>query len=77
MIPLEIHERLSRHGHDAGNGANGQAMKHMIMEMGWSDTRMPVILVDRMPVRHGDGINDEEDGWCVEIEGNEDWLAKY
>ena len=66
-IPLEIHERLSRHGHDAGNCAKGQAREHVIMDMGWSDTRMPVILVDRMPARHGDGVNIESDGLFVEI----------
>ena len=77
MIPLEIHERLTRHGHDAGNSAKCQAREHVIMEMDWSDTKMPVILVDRMPARNGDDVNDVAEGLCVEIEGNKDWLAKY
>ena len=42
MIPLEIHDRLIRHGHNAEDDAKGQAREHMIMEMGWSDTRMPI-----------------------------------
>ena len=26
------------------------------MEMGWSDTRIPVILVEPVPIRHGEGV---------------------
>ena len=77
MIPLEIHDRLSRHEHDTRDGAKGQAREHVIMEMSWSDTSMPVILADRMPARNGDDVNDVAEGLCVEIEGNKDWLAKY
>ena len=80
---MEIHDRLIRHGHDAEDNAKGQAREHVIMETGWSDTRMPVILVEPVPVRHGedvtipDGKDDEVDGSCVEIQGNEGWMTKY
>ena len=50
------------------------------MEMGWSDTRMPVILVEPMPARHGEVVSDPGDDMdesCVEIHGNEGWMVKY
>ena len=74
---MEIHNRLNRHGQDAEDVARGQAREHVIMEMGWSDTRMPMILVNLIPAHHGDDVTDEVDGSCVEILGNEGWLAKY
>ena len=77
MMPLEILDRLVRHGHDTKEDAGDQAREHVIMEMSWSDTSMPVILADRMPARNGDDVNDVAEGLCVEIEGNKDWLAKY
>ena len=58
-------------------------LEHVIMEMGWSDTGVPVILVEPMPERRGEAVtdpgdkDDEVDRSCVEIHGNEGWLAKY
>ena len=83
MMPVEILDRLIRHRRDTGEDARGQAREHMVMEMGWSDTRVPVILVEPVPARHEEvvtdpgGKDDDVDESCVEIHCNEGWIGKY
>ena len=61
MMPVEILDRLVRHGHDTKEDAGDQAREHVIMEIRWSDTGMPVIFVEPMPVRCGEVVTDSGD----------------
>ena len=83
MMPAEILDRLVKHEHDTKENAGDLAKEHMVVEMGWSNTGVHVIVVEPMIERHEKVITnpnnkDDEANWsCVEIQGNEDWLTKY
>ena len=83
MILVEMFDRLVSREHNTKEDVRDIAKEHVIMEMGWSDTRVPVIFMEPMPERRGEVItnpgdkDDEVDRSCVEVHGNEGWLAKY
>ena len=83
MMPAEILDTRVKHEHDTKENAGYLAKEHMIVEMGWSNTGVHVIVVEPM-LEHRGGVitypnnkEDEVNALCVEIEGNEDWLTKY
>ena len=78
MMPTDILDRFVKHKHDTKENAGDLAKKHVIVEMGRSNTGVePMLERYEEVITNPNDKNDEVNGSCVEIEGNEDWLKKY
>ena len=78
MMPTEILDKLVKHEHDTKENAGDLAKEHTIVEMGRSNTGVePMLERYEEVITNPNDKNDEVNGSCVEIEGNEDWLKKY